>query len=160
MKKLFTLILCVVLLHESGFATDYYCDPASGSMSNPGTSASPWSTLEAVFAAGKTFSAGDNIYLRNGYHGFPVITGNNSGYVTIQPQAGQSPGLKMLLVQNASKWVISGLTISPELNGQYFNSETNIVELKSSASYITIQNCFIYGALSLTGWSFTDIQTK
>src|SRR5690606_15427910 len=39
----------------------YYVDPTNGSMSNPGTSAQPWSTLEDVFDAGKTFNAGDII---------------------------------------------------------------------------------------------------
>jgi len=34
MKKIFTLILCGILLNTAVFATNYYCDPVSGSMSN------------------------------------------------------------------------------------------------------------------------------
>lgn len=45
------------------FATNYYCDPVSGSMANDGSKSNPWSTLQAVFESRKTFVAGDSIFL-------------------------------------------------------------------------------------------------
>jgi hypothetical protein len=55
----------------------YYVVPSSGSMSNSGTSlAKPWSTLQAVFGAGKRFAPGDEILVARGHHGAVVITGN------------------------------------------------------------------------------------
>ncbi|MBI2946817.1 MAG: right-handed parallel beta-helix repeat-containing protein [Verrucomicrobia bacterium] len=156
--KTFLKTLFVTLLSLPWFASlraaTYYCDPATGSMSNPGTSTSPWSTLEAVFAAGKTFQAGDVINLRNGYHGFPNITGNNSGNVTIQAQSGHTPTAKKLSASNASRWVVAGLTISPEVVGSY--ERGNFINLPSSCSFITVQSCLIYSAQSISGWTATD----
>src|SRR5688572_26147508 len=40
-------------------AATYYVDPAAANMSNAGSSTAPWSTLEAVFTANKTFAGGD-----------------------------------------------------------------------------------------------------
>src|SRR5688572_5801358 len=153
-SKTLVLGLMNALLASALKAATYYCDPAAGSMSNPGTSASPWSTLEAVFAAGKTFQASDVINLRNGYHGFPNITGNNSGNVTIQAQSGHTPTVKKLTANNASRWVVSGLTISPEVVGSY--EKGNFVNLPSNCSFITVQSCLIYSAQSISGWTATD----
>src|SRR5688572_26964384 len=109
MKKLF-FILCLFFT-IGAYATDYYCNPATGSMSNPGTLASPWSTLQAVFAAGKTFNAGDVIYLMSGNHGFPIINKSNTGYVTITRHAGSDPVINRLDLSNASRWVVDNIKI-------------------------------------------------
>src|SRR5688572_12088304 len=55
----------IYLLFATASAATYHVDPASGQMSNPGTASQPWSTLEAVFAANKTFAAGDVILLKS-----------------------------------------------------------------------------------------------
>src|SRR5689334_11508293 len=78
-------------------AATYYVDPATGSMSNPGTSAQPWSTLAAVFSANKIFAAGDVIRCRTGYHGTPTIKNANTGDVTIQPDTGATPTLSRII---------------------------------------------------------------
>jgi parallel beta-helix repeat protein len=158
MEKSITSFLIFLVAIGNTFATNYYCDPASGNMSNPGTSASPWSTLEAVFTANKTFAAADIIYLRKGYHGFPAIKGNNSGYVSIQPESGHAPTVKKISVTNATKWIISGLTVSPEVVNSYEGG--TFVDIRSSSSYITLQNCFIYSTLNPAGWSQTDWETR
>lgn len=129
-------------------------------MSNPGTAAAPWSTLEAVFTANKTFAADDVILLRSGYHGFPSVKGNNSGIVTIQPDAGASPKIKKLVVKSASQWVISGLDICTE-NATPGTYDTGyLVELQGSSNHITVQNCTVRNALTIDGWSVTDWQTR
>ena len=98
------------------FAADYYCDPAGGSPTNPGTSDSPWRRLEEVFSAGKTFVNGDTIYLRNGNHGNPVIKGGiSSGNRTIKAQSGQAPKMRTLRFQgDASHWTVDGVLVCPQ----------------------------------------------
>jgi len=151
--KALSAALCLLAVTELP-AASYYCDPASGSMSNPGTAALPWSTLQAVFAANKTFAAGDVIYLRSGYHGAPQVRGLNSDFVTIQPDTGATPTAKSLSTYMASKWIVSGLTVSPEFGGTLFTG--NYVTLDQTSSYITVQNCLIYSAASITGWTAAD----
>ncbi len=153
-------VLLFVLIHGPAGATTYYADPAGGSMSNAGSAAQPWSTLEAVFAANKTFAPGDIILLRSGYHGFPSVKGNNAGVVTIQPESGAVPKLRKLIVRSGSNWVISGLDICTE-NGNPGTYDTgNLVDIQSSANHITLENCVIRNALSIAGWSVTDWQTR
>jgi len=136
-------------------AATYYCDPVNGNMANPGTSGSPWSTLEAVFIANKTFVAGDVINLRTGYHGYPSIKGINSGDVTIQAQSGHTPAMsKIRAYQQASHWVLSGLTISPETAGVLDTS--HYVYFDYGCSYMKVKDCLIYSASSIAGWSSTD----
>lgn len=141
------------------YSADYYCDPAAGGMSNPGTSSSPWSTLEAVFSANKTFVAGDVIHLRNGHHGHPTIKGANSGTVTIKAQTGHSPSVKKITAQSpASRWLISGLRISTETSG---SPETGVlVSIPAGCSYFTVQDCLLYGATGTAGWTASDWATK
>lgn len=153
--------LFLILTAPLARSASYYVDPATGSMSNPGTSASPWSTLEAVFTANKTFVAGDIIYLRSGYHGLPQVKGNNTGPVTIQPDTGAAPKLKRLIVKTGSNWVITGLDICPENAGAgLYETGKNLVEIQSTCSNITVQNCTIKQALSIAGWLDTDWQTR
>ena len=78
----------VLLAAPAAGAATYHVNPATGSMSNAGTASQPWSTLEAVFAANKTFASGDEILLYTGYHGAPIVKGNNSGTVRIRPATG------------------------------------------------------------------------
>lgn len=140
-------------------AADYYVDPATGSMSNAGTSTRPWSTLEAVFTANKTFAPGDRILLRSGYHGSPVVKGNNSANVTIMPDGSAVPKLRLLDVAAASRWVITGLDVCPEHAGagQYLTTGA-LLNIQVAASRITIDNCRFRGALSNVGW--TEAQWK
>lgn len=138
----------------SAHAADYYVDPASGSMANAGTASRPWSTLEAVFAANKTFAPGDRILLRSGFHGSPVVKGNNSANVTILPDGSAVPRLRLLDVASASRWVITGLDVCPEHTGasQYLTTGA-LLNIQVAASRITIDNCRFRGALSNVGWS-------
>lgn len=136
----------------------YHVDPAIGSMSNPGTASQPWSTLEAVFAANKTFAPGDEIVLHSGYHGAPNVKGNNAAPVTIRPADGATPKLKNLSVNSASNWDISGLDICPEnlAAGTTYVSSNGLVYIAGSSSRITVRDCNIRGANSIAGWGLTE----
>ncbi|MFA6286495.1 MAG: right-handed parallel beta-helix repeat-containing protein [Opitutaceae bacterium] len=153
------LFLLLGFAATTATATSYYVDPATGSMSNPGTSQLPWSTLEAVFNAGKPFVAGDVIYLRNGYHGAPMVRGFNTGTVTIQPQSGHTPKLKYLDTLNASHWTISDLDISPFYAGTTLTNANYLCFIRPSCSYITVQNCrlnSVADTVDVKLWSVAD----
>jgi len=102
-----------VEVQETIKLTEFHCDPVTGDIQNDGSPDSPWSTLEAVFAAGKLFAAGDVIYLHDGYHGEPEITGENSDFVFIMPAAGAIPTLsRVSFSSQSSYWDVGGLDIS------------------------------------------------
>ncbi len=139
-------------------ATTYYVDPATGSMSNPGTSALPWSTLAAVFAANKVFVAGDVILCRTGYHGAPTITKANTGDVIIQPDTGASPTMSNILFNTAAAhWILNGFDVCPENAGAgtYLPNGT-LVYIQGPSNYITITNCHIRAVKSIAGYTQTD----
>lgn len=131
-----TLILTALLglaLSPPAAATDYYVDPLTGNMSNPGTAASPWSTLAAV-AAAKTFLPGDHIYLRRGDHGTATVTGINAGDVFIEPEPGHTPVVRLSLL-NAHHWYFKGLTIP---GGVAIDNQTN-----ENSDDNTFENCYM-----------------
>jgi parallel beta-helix repeat protein len=138
-------------------AATYHVNPATGSMSNPGSASQPWSTLEAVFTANKTFASGDEILLYSGYHGAPTVKGNNAATVTIRPASGAAPKLRNLVVDSASRWDIAGLDICPEnlAAGTVYKGD-GLVYIKSSCSRITLRDSNIRGANSIDGWGLTD----
>ena len=143
-------------------AATYHVNPATGSMSNPGTASQPWSTLEAVFTANKTFAPGDEILLYSGYHGAPTVKGNNSATVTIRPASGAAPKLMRMSVNSASRWDIAGLDICPEnlAAGTTYTVSTGVVYVASSCNRITVRDCNIRGANSIAGWGFGDWDGK
>lgn len=149
----FALLGCVALN-----AADYYVDPNTGNINNPGTSAQPWNTLEAVMV-GKTFAAGDVIHLRSGYHGIPVVTGHHAAVVTIRAQHGHTPTVRRISFSNASRWVVSGLDISPLNGGGSYNS-TLLVDVAANSSFITLSESKLSFATSVSGWSASDALSR
>ena len=153
------LAACFLLLVSCGLAgaTIYYVDPAAGSMANSGSSVSPWSTLEAVFAANKTFLPGDVLQLRSGFHGLPQIKGTNAAVVSIVPSVGAHPTLRRLVVKNAARWVIFGLDICPgNTAANTYDPGAKLVDIQSTCNFITVRNCLIKGAPSVAGWTQAD----
>lgn len=145
--------------HAAITATSYYVDPATGSSSNSGTAASPWRTLEEVFNSGRTFAAGDVIYLRSGNHGNPVIRGGvSSGIRTIKAEPGQPPKLRTLRFQSgATHWTVDGVLVSPqEADGS--STTGNLVQLDSGATDNVVQNSQIRAASDATAgtWANAD----
>lgn len=157
-NRIIYLVIAVSFCFQQASATIYYCNPATGSMSNNGSYSSPWSTLEAVFAANKTFAAGDLILLYGGYHGLPVVRGNNTGYVSIRAIPGETPQLKKLITNDAKYWFIAGLSVSPEFAGSY--EKGHFVLVNPSCSYITIEDCRVFSAANITGWSGDTVLAK
>jgi parallel beta-helix repeat protein len=159
----------LVVTAASTLPPGYYVDPVAGSMSNPGTAAAPWSTLQAVFAAGKTFAAGDVIYLRSGNHGFPVISSDNTGNVTITKQAGHDPVINRIDFNSASRWVIDGVKINttaippdprPLTHPVYPVYNNSLVRVTNGSNNITFKNCTVYSATSISTWTANDWNTK
>lgn len=137
---------------------EYFSDPIHGSMTNAGTSSSPWSSLEAIFAANKTFRAGDTIRLRNGHHGAPSIKGHNAGYVTIAPQAGHSPTLKCVVFKDASRWILENVTISPETAPPY--SKVTLLNIMRNCTSVVVRGSALYSVADASGWSAAQWSTN
>jgi len=177
------VILCA-LAPRSARADEFYVDPATGSMSNDGSSAHPWSTLEEVIAQGLVetrnwaqlpyaeggvlvprnpgapIKAGDTIWLRSGYHGAPMIDGAyNEVPITIAAEDGQVPTLARLRFRAASGWVVRGLSISPSHAPSYTTDTLVSVEgtgYQGPSSEITIEDCELYSVSDSSAWSDAD----
>lgn len=154
------LVVILFLVSFCGWSVNYYCDPVNGNMSNPGTLASPWGSLEAVFNQGITFNGGDRIYLMNGNHGFPKISGVNSTNVEITKYSGQNPIIERIRIGNvahAAYWLINDVTIQSENVSQF---PINLIDLYANTNNITVVNCTISSNLSTTTWTRNDWRTK
>lgn len=139
-------------------ATTYYLDPAAGDLSNPGTDAAPWGTLEAVAQSGRTFQSGDVLVLRSGHHGAPTIRGVNLGEVVIRPAQGARATLRSLRIRAAKKWRIQALEISPSTAPTF--ERTEMVSIAADAAEIVLENCRLYTVADTTAWSAADWDTR
>lgn len=164
----FKLILILLVLFcdlSTGYCTNYYCDPVTGSMANNGTFASPWSSLQNVFNANKTFVAGDTIFLRTGSHGFVTVKGVNSGNVVIMPQQGESPIIDRMKVSGAiatpaAFWKLYKLTFQSESTSGTINPSYSILELFKFCNNITVSNCTIASNFNTANWNRDDWRKK
>lgn len=156
----FFLLIIVLIAPFYSWCINYYCDPVNGSMTNSGTQAAPWASLEAVFNQGITFNGGDKIILLNGNHGFPKITGVNNTNVEIIPHTGHSPIIERIRIGNtahAAFWLLNGLTIQSENTSQY---PINLIDLYSNTNDITVINCTITSNSLTTNWTRNDWRAK
>lgn len=165
MKKLLTIVLILLsyLVSSSGNATNYYSDPTNGSMINSGTSTKPWASLSSIFAANRTFTAGDTIFLRNGNHGSVSIKGVNSGFVVITPEVGQNPVISRVIVSDGSAtsfWKLYKLIIQSESSGVSLKGDYPLVEIFPNASNITVSSCDISSNPITTSWTRDDWRTR
>lgn len=145
--------------HAAPAAVAYYVDPVAGSASNSGTAGSPWRTLEEVFSSGRTFAAGDVIYLRSGNHGNPVIRGGiSSGVRTIKAEPGQTPKMRTLRFQaGATHWTVDGVVVSPqEADGS--STTATLVQFDGGATNNILQNSQIRAASDSTAAAWTNDQ--
>ncbi len=160
------ILLASSLLGSSIQATNYYADPSTaGSMANPGSFASPWANLSSIFAANKTFVAGDTIFLRTGNHGYALIRGINTGFVVIMPQPGENPVIERIRVSAsaaiaADYWKLYGLTIQSEATGMNATPSYFMVEIYPYATHITISHCLITSNLNTTAWTRDDWRNR
>lgn len=143
------LILAAAALPAS--ANDYYLAATGGSLSNPGTQASPFPNLQAVAASTKTFAAGDVLILMAGHHGSPNLTKANSGFVTIRPQSGARATLKKLSFGSSARfWQVQKLEISPETAPTY--AADTLINM-AGASDLIIEDCLGYSVMEAHGWT-------
>ncbi len=138
-------------------AGDYYLSASGGSMSNPGTQASPWPNLQTVAASGRTFASGDVLILMAGHHGSPRLVTGNTGFVTVRPQTGARATLKKLSFSSAARfWRVQGLEISPATSPTY--TADTLIDL-SSASDLIIEDCLGYSVLDAKSWTADNWNT-
>src|SRR4029078_543698 len=113
-------VLALAGLASQVAASDYYLSATGGSMSNPGTQASPWPSLQSVAASGRLLAAGDVLILMAGHHGSPRLSQANTGYVIVRPQSGARATLKSLSFASTARfWQVQGLEISPQTAPTY-----------------------------------------
>lgn len=161
-----TLVVAISLIAFASQATNYYSDPSVvGSMSNPGTAASPWANLSSIFAANKTFLAGDTLFLRTGNHGYAIIKGVHSDFVVIAPAPGHNPVISRIRISNAATtpaayWKLYGLTVQSEATGNNATPAYNLIEIYPYATHITISHCTITSNLNTTGWTRDDWRNR
>jgi hypothetical protein len=153
-------LLLVVSMPMATRATNYYSNPSTGSMLNNGSLTAPWGSLQQIFAALKTFVAGDTIFCYGGYHGFPTIKGwRATGTVTIKAVAGSNPQVRKMLFDGASGWMVEGFSISPEYAGLY-ESGGRFVRVYPNSTRITVKNCLITSAANISGWSGSTVLAR
>jgi parallel beta-helix repeat protein len=128
-------------------------------MSNPGTAAQPWSTLEAVLAAKKAFKGGDKILLRRGNHGSPVISGSGAGAsaesrVVILAEAGHAPVLKSLVFHDARFWQVQDLFINAEVPGE--GDPKSLITFRKKSTDNVVLNVGAWGTQDPLGWAANE----
>lgn len=162
-RVLFLLFLC--LLSLSSGARNYYSDPVTGSMSNVGSFNAPWGSLSSIFSANKTFQAGDTLFLRTGQHGYALIKGNNTGYVTIMPQPGEQPVISRIRVSasssiSASYWKLYQLLVQSEATGNNATPSYYLIEIYPYADHITVSHCTLASSLNTSVWNRDDWRNR
>jgi hypothetical protein len=144
----------VLVSATSAQAADFYVDPASGSATGEGSSASPWQTLEQVVGDGKlgsTVGGGDTVWLRSGYHGELVIRGgDNATPITIAAEPGHSPRLSRAAFDDTAGWVLKGVSISPSHAPAY--ERGTIVDIGSSSNLV-VEGNQVFSVEDASGWS-------
>lgn len=140
LKTNFIAAIFMLLVVNSIFATDYYCDPVNGNKSNNGSKSNPWNTLESVFAGGKQFQEGDKIYLLSGNHGDVIITGENTKYIKIIGVEGQKPIINSIVfgtdLAKAIKWRLDNVRI-------HSTTKTELVFIHKNSSKIRLNSNYI-----------------
>src|SRR6185369_16662799 len=153
-RSVFVFAVASLILAASALpavAGDYYLSPTGGSMSNPGTQASPWPSLQTVASSGHTFQSGDVLILLAGHHGSPRLTNANAGFVIVRPQTGARATLKKLSFSSAARfWRVQGLEISPQTAPTY--TADTLIDL-SGASDIIIEDCLGYSVQNSRSWT-------
>lgn len=171
-RQWLVVIFLVSLLPSGAGAKVFYVDPQNGSITNDGSAAAPWSTLQAVIEYGLVESfeysnlpydgsnplvpknvdapvqAGDTLLLFSGFHGDVQIERYyNADYITVMAaDAGQVPLLRRLRVVSARNWRFVGLSVSAEAYGSY---ESDLVTLVSHnwsgpSDHLTVSGCHIF----------------
>lgn len=153
MRAEFCLLMFLVAAVGASGAS-YVLDPSLGAMSNPGTPAAPWGSLESVAKAGRPFLPGDELVLRSGFHGRPDFRGRNPGPVTIRPAPGADPVVAQVTFRAAANWVVVGLSITAEAEAPL--KRATLVRIDGESTGIRIEGCRIRSVEDVAEWSAED----
>lgn len=143
-NSLFSLLLFIFLGIQSVFATDYYCDPVNGSMSNDGSQSSPWSSLDQVFSDKKQFVKGDQLFLLSGNHGDVIVIGINESYIKINGVLGETPVINSIVFgsenEKASKWTFSNIHFKGSVDSSTVYVFKNSAKIRLLSNYFSALN--------------------
>lgn len=184
-KKSLLSAIAAMLIHIGfSYGTTFYVDPIHGDMANDGSAERPWKTLQEVFDdnlietqsysplpindssvlkpknPGAPIKAGDTILLRSGYHGSVWYRGAyNNDYITIAAEPGHTPILKSIMLSATKKWILRGLTVSPEHAPDY--SKSTLIHIESHGWHgpsddVIIENCQLYSVRNTSLWTADD----
>jgi len=179
------VVAAVLFMSSRGAqAADFYVDPQNGSMSNDGSAAKPWRTLQEVVDAklvesqgweslppdattklvaknaGAPVKKGDTLWLRSGMHGSLDITGYyNLDWVTIAAEQGHTPKFSSVLVRSGAKWRLRGLTVSPEFVEPY--EKRTLIKVESHnwqgpVSDIEVEGCEMWSKADVSAWTMEN----
>jgi parallel beta-helix repeat protein len=183
-KAVFSCILIATSMVFNSGAKTFYIDPASGNLSNDGSKALPWKTLQEIMDSNKIqtrayasnpyvksdtlkvknqgapVNAGDTLLLNTGYHGdVSIQAALNSDYITIAAASGQLPRVNHLFISGASKWKIQGLTVSAAFDTLGHNRDLLYINSEGWAGpsrEITIENCSLYTVKNASAWTMNE----
>ncbi|MHC4117355.1 MAG: choice-of-anchor Q domain-containing protein [Planctomycetota bacterium] len=148
----------------------FYVDPEKGDMAGDGSAQRPWRTVQEVFE-GKLIQtrdlhgqlrnprglvkAGDTILLRSGYHGEIYCRGAyNDDYITIAGEKGHTPKVRRVFFAAAAKWIVRGLTVSPEFAPEFKRDRLIHVVNWGGPSYdFVIEDNTVYSGADGSRWS-------
>ncbi len=155
MKKTLSLLLIVQLISFFSYATNYYCDPVNGANTNnglnPGTALSGFSSENSFLST--IITDGDTIFLMEGNHG--SVTIQNwifSTPVVITHYENDNALLGRTILQNCQSLVIDGLEMQTLKETQYSDHVLKV----TTCQEVTIQNCHIHSASSITDFSLYE----
>jgi parallel beta-helix repeat protein len=150
----------------------FYVDPAKGAPENDGSAAAPWRTIEEVIQKGliRTRSAdgkvgranapvqpGDTLLLRTGPHGEIKLAGSyNEQFITIAAEPGQRPIVSRVEIRDGAKWIIRGLSITPEGSAKPHKGDLVVFAEGGPSEELVLEDCFLYTALDSSKWTAKD----
>ena len=177
------ILIATSIVFNAGAKT-FYIDPANGNLSNDGSNAHPWRTLQEVIDSNKIQTrayasnpyqqgdtlkvknqgapvhAGDTLSLNTGYQGdVSIEAALNTDYITIAAAPGQSPRVNHLFLSGASKWKIQGLTVSAAFDTVGHNRDLLYINSDGwpgPSREITVENCSLFTVKNASAWTVND----
>lgn len=178
-------IIGTVLLNSiPGQTAEFYIDPVHGKSAYDGSVDRPWKSLQQIINLGliETHSwdflpygaqsrlelknpaapikSGDIIWLKDGYYGDLSISGiYNSGFITIAALKGHTPLFNSIHLQSGSKWVFSGLHVSPGYGSS--NKVRILIKIEPSKKRgplydVIVEDCILSSAANVSEWTAED----
>ena len=166
---------------------DFYLDPVTGDLDNPGTAAAPWPGLAEVLAADLVqrwvpddypyvdgaplhlanpdapVAVGDRLLLRDGDHGAcTFMDAHNPDYLWIAAAAEATPVLQRLELIGVERLVVTGLTIRGQKSEEAGGTLLAITShgWRGPCRRISVRDCLLTSTDDIAGWSADDWNTR